>query len=85
MASAYLSAELYPAALELMGERGSPLVYVDCYDQDMDILVEKDTPTHPFQEEYLGDHGAHARVRMGLPRYSPRAGPAARLTRTARV
>jgi Cof subfamily protein (haloacid dehalogenase superfamily) len=61
VASTYLSLELYPAALELMREQGSPLVYVDSYEQDPDILVERDTPTHPFQVEYLGDHGAHAR------------------------
>jgi hypothetical protein len=61
VASAYLSTEIYPAALELMGAEGAPLVYVDRYEQDTDMLVEKDAQTHPFQAEYLGDHGAHAR------------------------
>lgn len=61
VASAYLSTEIYPAAIELMGEQGAPLVYVDRYEQDTDMLVERDTPTHPFQAEYLGDHGGHAR------------------------
>ena len=60
VASAYLSAALYPAALELIGDHGSPLVYVDAYEQDTDILVQRDAPTHPFQLEYLGDHGAYA-------------------------
>jgi Cof subfamily protein (haloacid dehalogenase superfamily) len=62
VASAYLAAELYPEALALMGEQGSPLVYVDTYEEDTDILVERDAVTHPFQAEYLGDHGAHARA-----------------------
>ena len=61
VASAYLAAAIYPEALTLMGEHGSPLVYIDTYEQDTDILVERDAPTHPFQAEYLGDHGAHAR------------------------
>ena len=62
VASAYLETELYPVALELMAERGSPLVYVDRYEQDTDILIARDTETHPYQVEYLDDHGAHART-----------------------
>jgi len=62
VASAYLAADLYPEALALMGEHGSPLVYVDRYEQDTDMLVERESETHPFQAEYLDDHGGHARA-----------------------
>jgi Cof subfamily protein (haloacid dehalogenase superfamily) len=62
VASAYLAAELYPEALALMGEQGSPLVYVDTYEENTDILVERDAVTHPFPAESLGDPGPHARA-----------------------
>jgi Cof subfamily protein (haloacid dehalogenase superfamily) len=62
VASAYLSAELYPEALAMMAEAGAPLVYVDRYEEQTDMLIERDAPTHPFQEEYLDDHGGHART-----------------------
>lgn len=54
---AYLPAEDVASVIEQVREHGSPLVYVDTYHQGVDILTELTERTHPFQREYLGDHG----------------------------
>ena len=40
---------------------GPPLVYVDTYPEETDFLTERSQHAHPFQREYLRDHGAHCR------------------------
>jgi hypothetical protein len=67
---AYLADEVYPEALEVMRSAGAPLVYVDEYEADTDILVERGGRTHPFQVKYLADHGEHCRFvdDLGAPR-----------------
>jgi len=59
---AYLADEVYPEALEIMRSAGAPLVYVDEYEADTDILIESGGRAHPFQTKYLEDHGEHCRV-----------------------
>jgi len=58
---AYLEGDVYPEALEVMRAAGSPLVYVDRYETDTDILVESGGRAHPFQARYLEDHVEHCR------------------------
>lgn len=58
----YLPADLYPDALALLREVASPLVYVDTYHEDTDILTEKNgAAIHPFQLDYVDDHAEHCR------------------------
>jgi hypothetical protein len=58
----YLPAEVYPEVLALARSVGPPLVYVDAYPEQTDFLTERSEHAHPFQREYLRDHGAHCRV-----------------------
>lgn len=58
---AYLPRSLYPEVVTLMQEQGSPLVYVDAYEEATDILVEAGGSPHPYQRSYLADHAAHCR------------------------
>lgn len=57
----YLPAEVYPEVLALARSVGPPLVYVDAYPEPTDFLTERSEQAHPFQREYLRDHGAHCR------------------------
>jgi len=57
----YLPAEVYPEVLALARSVGPPLVYVDAYPEQTDFLTERADDAHPFQREYLRDHGAHCR------------------------
>jgi Cof subfamily protein (haloacid dehalogenase superfamily) len=58
---AYLPGSLYPDVLTLMRRHGPPLVYVDSYHEGVDLLTEGIARAHPYQREYLDDHGEHAR------------------------
>jgi Cof subfamily protein (haloacid dehalogenase superfamily) len=58
----YLSMQVYPEVLALARSVGPPLVYVDAYPETADFLTERSGEAHPFQREYLRDHGAHCRV-----------------------
>jgi Cof subfamily protein (haloacid dehalogenase superfamily) len=58
---AYFPSELFAEAYALMSEAGSPLVYVDAYEEGFDMLVDLDAEAHPFQRGYLDDHGEHCR------------------------
>ena len=64
----YLSMEVYPEVLALARSVGPPLVYVDAYPEPADFLTERSQEAHPFQREYLRDHGAHCRVVDDLAR-----------------
>ncbi len=57
----YLPAGLYPEALALMRAGGTPLVYVDAYHADTDIVTERGPDVHPYQAEYIEDHAEHCR------------------------
>lgn len=57
----YLPEEVYPEVLALARSVGPPLVYLDAYPDQTDFLTERSAHAHPFQREYLRDHGAHCR------------------------
>jgi hypothetical protein len=58
----YLPPDVFPEVLALARSVGPPLVYVDAYPEETDFLTERSEHAHPFQREYLRDHGAHCRV-----------------------
>jgi Cof subfamily protein (haloacid dehalogenase superfamily) len=58
----YLPCELFAEALRLVRGFGPPLVYVDAYHERRDILTECVGEAHPFQQEYLADHGDFCQV-----------------------
>lgn len=58
----YLPRSIYPEVLALARSVGPPLVYIDAYPETADFLTERSEQAHPFQREYLRDHGAHCRM-----------------------
>lgn len=58
----YLPPALHASVLTLLREVGPPLVYVDTFDEDTDILTERLEGAHPFQRRYFGDNTAVGRV-----------------------
>jgi Cof subfamily protein (haloacid dehalogenase superfamily) len=61
-AERYLPADLYSEVLATLRETGPPLVYVDTYHEQTDILTERRDRAHPFQTEYLDDNSEFTRV-----------------------
>lgn len=58
----YLSADMYHQALALLRRLSAPMVYVDAFHENVDILTEPMERAHPFQREYLEDQLAHCRI-----------------------
>lgn len=58
----YLAAGLFAEVLALMRTAGPPLVYVDSYHEDLDLVTERIETAHPFQQRYLADNTAFSRV-----------------------
>jgi Cof subfamily protein (haloacid dehalogenase superfamily) len=54
--------DVYAPALALLRQVGAPLVYVDAFHAQIDILTEAIELAHPFQRAYLQDHLAHCRM-----------------------
>jgi len=52
----YLSHDEYERALAILRRGGAPLCYVDRYHDQVDVLVERGGPRHPFQAEYVDDN-----------------------------
>jgi Cof subfamily protein (haloacid dehalogenase superfamily) len=58
----YVPLDVYVPALALLRQIGAPLVYVDAFHAQIDILTEALEQAHPFQRAYLQDHLAHCRM-----------------------
>jgi hypothetical protein len=58
----YMSLEMYAEALALLRQCGGPMVYVDAFHEDVDIVTEGLERAHPFQRTYLQDNLAHCRI-----------------------
>jgi len=58
----YLPADLYTEVLAVMRELGPPLVYVDAYHEETDIVTDARQAVHAIQGEYLGDNADFIRV-----------------------
>src|SRR6266511_3214288 len=55
----YIAAEMYHPALALLRRLSTPMMYVDAFHENVDILTESMERAHPFQREYLEDQLAH--------------------------
>ncbi len=66
-----LDANVYTELLHAMREHGPPLVYIDGYHEATDFLTERVDDAHPFQREYLDDHGEFCRVVPDLEKARP--------------
>jgi len=58
----YIAAEMYYPALALLRRLSTPMMYVDAFHENVDILTESMERAHPFQREYLADQLAHCRI-----------------------
>lgn len=57
----YLSADVYRQAFGVLQQISAPMVYVDAYHENIDILTQPLEQSHPFQREYLHDQLEHCR------------------------
>jgi len=57
----YLPKELYPDVVALVREQGPPLVYVDSYPDEVDILTEPEGNISAYQADYIERQAAHRR------------------------
>jgi len=58
----YITAEMYHPALAFLRRLSTPMVYIDAFHENVDILTEPMERAHPFQREYLADQLAHCRI-----------------------
>ncbi len=58
----YMSPDMYHQALALLGRLSTPMVYIDAFHENVDILTESMERAHPFQRAYLTDQLAHCRI-----------------------
>jgi len=58
----YIAAEMYHPALALLRRLSTPMMYVDAFHENVDILTESMEGAHPFQRDYLQDQLAHCRI-----------------------
>src|SRR5262249_13788835 len=58
----YLPMDMYHQAVALLRRLSTPLVYIDAFHENVDILTESMERAHPFQREYLADQLAHCRI-----------------------
>jgi Cof subfamily protein (haloacid dehalogenase superfamily) len=66
-----LEVDVYAELLHAMRQHGPPLVYIDGYHEATDFLTERVDDAHPFQREYLDDHGEFCRVVADLEEARP--------------
>src|SRR5919199_1658849 len=58
----YIPIDMYHQALSLLRRLSTPMVYIDAFHENVDILTESMERAHPFQREYLTDQLAHCRI-----------------------
>ena len=58
----YIPIDVYHQALALLRRLSSPMVYIDAFHENVDILTESMERAHPFQRAYLTDQLAHCRI-----------------------
>ncbi len=52
----YLPIDEYASVISFIRREGSPLVYVDTYHENIDLITERCSKTHPYQRDYLNDN-----------------------------
>ncbi|MFP8879519.1 MAG: Cof-type HAD-IIB family hydrolase [Myxococcota bacterium] len=55
----YLPPVVIPDVISFVRRKSSPMIYVDTYHENNDILVERASTPHAFQQAYLDDAGYH--------------------------
>jgi 5-amino-6-(5-phospho-D-ribitylamino)uracil phosphatase len=58
----YFSDDLYQRSLAALRPVGSPIVYIDAFHENVDMLTAAPEHAHPFQQAYLQDQLEHYRV-----------------------
>lgn len=58
----YFPLDVYQKALATMRQLATPMVYIDAFHENVDIVTETMERAHPFQREYLQDNLAHCRI-----------------------
>lgn len=53
---------VYQQAIDHLRRLSVPMLYVDAFSENIDILTEDMQHAHPFQQEYLTDNLAHCRI-----------------------
>jgi Cof subfamily protein (haloacid dehalogenase superfamily) len=56
---AYLAPSEIPEVISFVRRTGSPMIYVDTFHENNDILVERASTPHAFQQDYLDDATGH--------------------------
>lgn len=62
----YMPHEIYQQGLTLLRQLGTPMVYIDAFHEQIDILIESVELAHPFQRQYLQDNLAHCHVVVNI-------------------
>lgn len=57
-----LHSTVYQPAVDRLRQLSVPMLYVDAFNEDVDILTEAMHRAHPFQQEYMTDNLAHCRI-----------------------
>ena len=57
-----MSPDVHQEAVELLRTLSTPMLYVDAFDDNVDIVTEPVHRAHPFQREYLQDALPHCRI-----------------------
>lgn len=58
----YIPVDAYQPVLGLLRQVSTPMVYVDAFHEQVDILTEPLEHAHPFQREYLQDNTTYCRL-----------------------
>ncbi|MCZ6872630.1 MAG: Cof-type HAD-IIB family hydrolase [bacterium] len=57
-----VSSTVYQLAIEHLRPLSVPMLYVDAFNENVDILTEDIQRAHPFQQAYLNDNLPHCRI-----------------------
>jgi Cof subfamily protein (haloacid dehalogenase superfamily) len=58
----YMAADVYGQAQALLRRLSTPMVYIDAFHDNVDIITEPVERAHLFQREYLQDNLTHCRI-----------------------
>jgi Cof subfamily protein (haloacid dehalogenase superfamily) len=58
----YMPEDIYHQGLAFLRQLSTPMVYIDAFHEQVDILTEALERAHPFQQEYLAENLAHCQV-----------------------
>jgi Cof subfamily protein (haloacid dehalogenase superfamily) len=58
----YMPQDIYHQGLAFLRQLSTPMVYIDAFHEQVDILTETLEQAHPFQREYLAENLEHCQV-----------------------